>query len=63
MKVGDAEKWNGDFELSEDNLRELFKLASVNEINIFIDANGVIKRLCAALLEEKGVDPWVEKKT
>lgn len=62
MKVKDAEKWNGDFDLDEDNLRELLRLACLNEINIFIDANGIIKRLCATLLEERGVDPWVRKK-
>ena len=63
MKVSDAEKWNGEFEVTEDNLRELLRLSSLSEINIFIDANGVIKRLCAALLEERGIDPWVEKKS
>ena len=58
MKSKDREKWEGDFEASEDNIRELLGLASLREINIFVDSNGIIKRLCIALLKYKGLDPW-----
>ena len=61
MKIKDIEKWQSDFDTDEENLRELKRLASLREINIFVDSNHIIKRLCIALLEEKGLDPWKTK--
>ena len=48
-------------DLDEEELRELLRLASLEKINIFMNHNAIIKKLCVALLKAKGLDPWRAK--
>ena len=47
-----------DIEMTDADLYQLLQLSSLAKINIFMDHNMIIKRLCAALLEARGKDPW-----
>lgn len=40
-----------DTELTENEVRQLLKDASLNNLNIFHDRNAIISRLCRALLK------------
>ncbi|MEC7109020.1 MAG: hypothetical protein VXX11_03305 [Planctomycetota bacterium] len=49
--------WNPE-ELDEEQVRKWLAQSSVNQINVFIDYNRVIKTLCKALLIAWGKKPW-----
>ena len=44
--------------LSEQDIRALLNLSSLEKINIFMNHNIIIKRLCIELLSAWGHDPW-----
>jgi len=49
-------------EITEEQLREWLQLASLEKINIFMNHNDIIKKLCVALLTARGHNPWRVKR-
>jgi len=48
--------------LTEQDIRGLLNLSSLEKINIFMNHNRIIKRLCVELLKAWGHDPWRAKR-